>query len=58
MSDQNNSIKLPISQNGKSCTSEYGCNQLYNGDTVYVEGINKSNLVTIYDNNTIQYIPF
>jgi hypothetical protein len=58
MSDQNNSVKLPISQNGKSCTNEYGCNRLYNGDTVYVEGINKPYIVTIYDNDTIQYLPF
>ena len=58
MSDQNNSVKLPISQNGKSCTNEYGCNRLYNGDTVYVEGINQPYIVTIYDNDTIQYLPF
>jgi hypothetical protein len=58
MSDQNNSVKLPISQNGKSCTNEYGCNRLYNGDTVYVEGINQAYIVTIYDNDTIQYLPF
>jgi len=58
MSDQNNSVKLPISQNGKSCTNEYGCNRLYNGDTVYVEGLNQPFIITIYDNDTIQYLPF
>ena len=57
MSDQNNSVKLPVSQNGKSCTNEYGCNRLYDGDTVYVEGINQPYKATIYDNDTIRYIP-
>ena len=57
MSDKNNAIKLPITNAGKSCTSEYGCDNLYNGDTVYVEGYNDAFKVTMYDNNTIRYIP-
>ena len=51
------SIKLPLSRNGKSCTSEYGCDKLYNGDTVYVEGLNEPYNVTVYDNDTMKYIP-
>jgi hypothetical protein len=58
MSDQNNSIKLPISRNGRSCTNEYGCDKLYGGDTIYVEGYNQAFKITIYDNDTIKYIPF
>jgi hypothetical protein len=58
MSDQNNSMKLPVSRNGKSCTNEYGCDKLYNGDTVYIEGINESYRITTYDNDTIKYLPF
>ena len=58
MSDQNNSVKLPVSQNGKSCTNEYGCNRLYDGDTVYVEGFNDIFRVTVYDNNVMEYIPY
>jgi len=58
MSDQNNSIKLPISRNGRSCTNEYGCDKLFNGDTVYVEGYNEAFKATIYDNDTMKYIPF
>ena len=57
MSDQYNSIKLPISRNGKSCTNEYGCDRLFDGDTVYIEGINEAYKATIYDNDTIRYIP-
>jgi len=56
MSDQNNSVKLPVSRNGKSCTNEYGCDRLFNGDTVYIEGLNEPYRVTVYDNDTIRYL--
>lgn len=58
MSDQNNSVKLPISRNGRSCTNEYGCDRLFTGDKVFVEGYNQGFRVTIYDNNVINYLPF
>jgi hypothetical protein len=58
MSDQNNSMKLPVSRNGKSCTNEYGCDKLYTGDTVYIEGLNEPYKITAYDNDTIKYLPF
>lgn len=58
MSDRNNNIKLPISQNGKSCTNEYGCNSLCRGDIVFVEGYNDAFKVTIYENNIPRYIPY
>jgi hypothetical protein len=53
----NLNTKLPVSVNGKSCTSEYGCDSIYNGDTVYVEGYNDSFTATIYENNPFRYIP-
>ena len=57
-SNQHNNVKLPVSRSGKSCTNEYGCDKLYNGDTVYVEGSNEVYRVTMYDNDTIKYLPF
>ena len=51
-------IKLPVVNKGKSCTNEYGCDNLYNGDTVYVEGINDAFKVTVYDNAVMKYLPF
>jgi hypothetical protein len=57
-SNQHNNVKLPVSRAGKSCSSEYGCDKLYNGDTVYIEGINEPYKTTIYDNDTIKYLPF
>ena len=58
MSDQNNSIRLPISFNGKNCMDEYGCDELMNGDTVYVEGYNDTFLVTLYEKNNFMYNSF
>lgn len=58
ISEKSNFIKLPISVKGRSCTNEYGCDNVYNGDTVYVEGYNDAFKVTAYDNNVMQYLPF
>lgn len=58
ISDQNNQLKLPVVVNGKSCTSDYGCNEIYNGDLIYVEGYNDSFRATIYENNKPRYIPY
>ena len=49
--------KLPVSVKGKSCTGEYGCDEIYNNDTVYVEGYKDIFVATIYENNTYDYIP-
>ena len=53
----NLNTKLPVSVNGKSCTSEYGCDNINNGDVVYVEGYNDTFRATVYETNTFQYIP-
>jgi len=58
ISEKSNFIKLPISVKGRSCTNEYGCDNVYNGDTVYVEGYNDAFKVTAYDNSIMQYLPF
>ena len=54
----NMNTKLPVSVNGKSCTSEYGCDSINNGDNVYVEGYNDTFKVTVYENSGFNYIPF
>ena len=58
MRDKSNSIKLPMSHNGRSCTNEYGCNELMSGDTVYVEGYKDAFKATIYENSQPRYIPY
>jgi hypothetical protein len=50
--------KLPLSVNGKSCSGEYGCDEIHNGSNVYAEGYNDTFLATIYENGTFQYIPY
>jgi hypothetical protein len=50
--------KLPLSFNGKSCTGEYGCDDINNGDNVFVEGYNDTFRVTIYENSLFNYIPY
>ena len=58
MSNQNNSIKLPLVVKGRSATDEYGVDKLYDKDHVLVLGQNEKYIVTIYDNDTIRYIPY
>jgi hypothetical protein len=58
MSDQNNSVKLPIRFKGRNASNEYGVDKIYNGDVVYVEGYQKAFKVTEYENDTIKYLPF
>ena len=58
MTDNNNIVKLPISVNGKSGSDEYGVDELYSNDTVYVEGYDDVFKATIYKNNNYYYSPF
>ena len=54
-----NNVRLPFSVGGRSSTDEYGCNELFNGDSVYLQGYNDAFQVTIYDDvNKLQYIPY
>lgn len=57
ISNQHNNIKLPISFKGRSALNDYGVDQIYNGDTVYVEGYNDAFKATTYETDTIRYLP-
>lgn len=57
MTDKSNMIKLPILYKGKNCTGEYGCQNVYSNDEVHVEGYNDTFQVTMYENDTLRYIP-
>lgn len=54
----NINTKLPLSIKGKSCSSDLGCEEIYNGDNIYVEGYNDTFRATIYENSMYKYIPF
>jgi hypothetical protein len=58
ISNQHNNVKLPISFKGKSALNDYGVDQIFDGDTIYVEGYNEPFRVTVYENDTIKYLPF
>jgi hypothetical protein len=57
LNDKNNMIKLPVKVKGKSGTSEVGCDNVYSGDIVFVEGYNDAFKVTTYDNDIVRYLP-
>ena len=52
---ETNFIKLPIVVNGKSGMDEYGCNELFSGDMVIVEGYEDKYEVTIYKESGMRY---
>jgi hypothetical protein len=58
ISNQHNNIKLPITFKGKSALNDYGVDKIFDGDTIYVEGYNEPFRVTVYENDTIKYLPF
>ncbi|NDC43448.1 MAG: hypothetical protein EBZ77_18195 [Chitinophagia bacterium] len=47
--------KLPLRIKGRSGTNEYGCDELYSGDQVYVSGYNDGFQVTMYENGMFVY---
>jgi hypothetical protein len=58
ISNQHNNVKLPIIFKKKNGLNDYGVDQIYTGDLVYVEGYQHSFKATIYKNDTIRYLPF
>ena len=48
--------KLPIQFRNKDGMSEYGCDEIFNGDEIFVKGYNTSFTATIYENGTFRYI--
>ena len=58
ISDSNNAVKLPVNSKGKKCMNYLGCDDLYTGDIVHVEGYNDKFKVTTYENDMPKYIPF
>ena len=56
--DKFHQIKLPLSINGKNCTDDQGCKELFGLETVNVPGYNGNFLVNIYKNDSPKYIPY
>jgi len=58
ISNQHNNIKLPIKHKGRNGLNEYGINQIFSEDVIYVEGNNEAFKVKMYENDTIRYLPY
>jgi hypothetical protein len=56
--DKFHSIKLPVSKSGRDCTGDYGCEELYDGDSVHVKGYDGTFGVSIYGLDAPRYIPY
>lgn len=50
--------KLPVKVKGKTCSTEYGCDEVNSGDNVYVEGFQDMFQATIYESGMFSYIPY
>jgi hypothetical protein len=57
-SDKFQTVKLPISIDGRKCTDDLGCNELMNGDMITIPSYNGKFKVEIYDFDRPRYIPF
>ena len=58
ISNQHNNVKLPVSIKGKSGLGEHGVDEVFGGDTAYVEGYNDAFKITMYENSVMKYLPF
>jgi Family of unknown function (DUF5755) len=57
VSNSHLNVKLPVKVNGRNCSSEYGCDEIYSGDEVYVEGYSNTFTATVYENTRLNYLP-
>jgi len=59
MSNSGNlNTKLPIRIRGKNCSGEYGCDEVSDGDEIYVQGYNDVFRATIYETGSFAYRPY
>lgn len=52
------SYKIPLVKNGRDCTDERGCKEIYNGDDVNVNTYGGTFKASIYKNSLPRYIPY
>lgn len=49
--------KLPVYSGKRACMSENGCDEIMSGDTLFVQGYNQPFIATVYENQTLEYLP-
>ena len=52
----NVNTKLSLRVKGKKGTDEYGCDEIYDGDKIYVDGYNYVMTANVYDSNMFRYM--
>jgi hypothetical protein len=57
-SDGYHSMKIGVTNKNKQCTHEFGCNEIYDGDVVSVEGYDSQFKVSLYKLDKPRYIPY
>ena len=56
--DSFNTVKISLLHKNKDCQKEYGCQEIYDGDTVTVPSYNDEFKVSIYELDKPRYIPY
>jgi len=56
--DKYNQVRIPISNNGRDCGGEYGCDEIMDGATITIPELNGSFKAKIYENTSLHYIPY
>jgi hypothetical protein len=52
------SIQISVSNKNKDCTHEYGCNEIYSDELVYVPAYNENFRALMYKTDAPRYIPY
>jgi hypothetical protein len=51
-------LKLPVFYKNKDCTDQYGCDEIFSGDELYVKEYQSTFQARLYNDNQIRYIPY
>lgn len=56
--DKFHMLKIPVEYKKRDCTHEFGCDELYDNDIIFVPAYNKQFKVSIYQLDRPTYIPY
>jgi hypothetical protein len=56
--DDYQSVKLSVHQKHRNCMDDMGCDELYDGSEVKVDGLKSDFIVSIYHLDTPKYLPY
>ena len=56
--EDRNMIKLPIVYKNKQCQGDYGCDEIYDNEKIYIEALKKNFNTNLYKFDKPRYIPY